>query len=251
MTLRRWLGAGAVAVVVLASGCAAATGGSPGRGDADGSSAGGTSMTLSSDGASSETAPGRATDSPAGTGSAAASSGTVSSATGPDAPAPTSAPVDEVCAETGDWDATAERTGFSLAGPIVGVEGSSADCYDSVTFWIKPADVAPGYVVEYVPEVIMDGSGLAAPLASAAKLQVTLTAPAYDPDTGRGTLQIPDHDNVVDASGLATIEQVAFAGSFEGQTTFGIGLADELPFAVTTGVDGDGNATLTVAVAHG
>ena len=56
---------------------------------------------------------------------------------------------------------------------------------------------------------------------------------------------------MVDVSGFAALRQVAFAGSFEGQTTFGIGVADVLPFTVTATVAGDGTATLNVAVAHG
>jgi hypothetical protein len=108
----------------------------------------------------------------------------------------------------------------------------------------------PGYRIRYVEEVVQDGSGAVVPLAGAAKLEMVVDSPAYDPDTGRGTLQIPDHDNVVDVSGFDALRQVAFAGSFEGQTTFGIGVAGQLPFAVTAAPAGDGTVTLTVAIAR-
>lgn len=161
-------------------------------------------------------------------------------------------PETEACAKTGGWDAAAERSDFSLGGAIVNVEGNSGDCYDSVTFRINPSGVEPGYLVEYVPAVIMDGSGLEAPVASAAKLQVTLDSPTYFDSDGRLTpsLVMADRNHVVDASRFSKIEQVAFAGSFEGQTTFGIGVAAELPFAVGVDVDADGSTVLTVYIAH-
>lgn len=156
------------------------------------------------------------------------------------------------CAEIQGWDAAAERADFSHSGAISDVTAAAKDCYDSISIHIEPGETAPGYTVEYVPQVVMDGSSAPVPLTSAAKLQVIVTTPAYHDDGGTitWTLDLAARDNLVDVSGLAAVEQVAFAGSFEGQTTFGIGVAAKLPFTVTADRGDDGSTTLTVSIAH-
>lgn len=251
MTRRQWWAAVAVGAL-LVGGCASPVTGSA-QGDDDGDSVASesveTSMTVSSDVSSSveevsdsttasESVPGSAD---AATTSASASESTV--------PA-TTAPESDACADAASWTTSEKSTALAGNAPIRGISAASADCYDTFVIEIGPDSHDPGYLVHYVDEITQDGSGFAVPVAGTAKLAIVVDSPAYDPMTGKGTLQIPDHDHVVDVSGLAVMEQIAFAGSFEGQTTFGIGVVGELPFSVATGFDNAGNATLTVSIAH-
>lgn len=142
------------------------------------------------------------------------------------------------------WGSTPEddRTGSSAE--LTGVRAGRHPCFDRLVLDFD-GDVA-GYFVRYVDQVRQDGSGHVVPLAGGARLEVIATAPAIPTDaffTGRGT-------DVVDTSGYRTFRQVAFAGSFEGQTTFGLGVRARLPFRVFL-LDGPGDGSrMVVDVAH-
>lgn len=106
-----------------------------------------------------------------------------------------------------------------------------------------------GYTVQYVPTVVQDGSGLAIPLRGSAFLQVTVNAPAYD-SNGNVTYSPAAKAELSDVSGYQTFRQMAYAGSFEGYTSFGLGVRARLPFRVFT-LDGPGSGSrLVVDVAH-
>jgi hypothetical protein len=82
-----------------------------------------------------------------------------------------------------------------------------------------------------------DGSGNVVPVAGGAILSVVVRAPAYQ------VIRTP-------VAGYRTFRDVAWAGSFEGQTTFGLGVRARLPFRVFQ-LDGPGNGTrVVVDVAH-
>lgn len=246
----RWIGLAAAAA--LLTGCGATQAGSAQVDSSDLSMTSGTSTAEDT-----TTAGGAGTGT--GTGEAGSSSGAATSETLSDQTTSTSAvestdpagPAAD-CGQAQGWDTTAKRADFRASGAIIGVTAEAVDCADSVIIWIKPADAAPGYTVEYVPEVVMDGSGLPVPLTSAAKLQVMVTTPAYEDDGTKitSTFEPADKDHVVETAGLAVVEQVAYAGSFEGQTTFGIGVSAERPFTVTTDRGDDGSTTLTVSIAN-
>ena len=51
-------------------------------------------------------------------------------------------------------------------------------------------------------------------------------------------------------SGYRTFRQVAYAGSFEGQTTIGLGVRARLPFRVFTLAGPGSNTRLVIDVAH-
>ena len=56
---------------------------------------------------------------------------------------------------------------------------------------------------------------------------------------------------VIDVSGYRTLRQVAWANSFEGQTTLGVGVRARLPFRVLTTYDAATNRSkVIVDVAH-
>jgi hypothetical protein len=90
-----------------------------------------------------------------------------------------------------------------------------------------------GYDVSYVAEVIDDPSGNPVPLRGGAKLAVTVHAPAYDA-AGNPTYTFANRAELVNVTGYQTFRQVAWAGSFEGITTVGLGVRATLPFRVFT-----------------
>jgi len=106
-----------------------------------------------------------------------------------------------------------------------------------------------GYTVQYVPTVVQDGSGLTIPLRGSAFLQVTVNAPSYD-SNGNVTYSPAAKAELSDVSGYQTFRQVAYAGSFEGYTSIGLGVRARLPFRVFT-LDGPGTGSrMVVDVAH-
>jgi peptidoglycan hydrolase-like protein with peptidoglycan-binding domain len=87
---------------------------------------------------------------------------------------------------------------------------------------------SPGFRVEYVDQVLQDGSGEPVPLRGRAFLQVSVSpASAFD-DHGHGT---PPALPAV--SGLAALRDLAHAGDFEAVVSIGIGLAARTPFLVS------------------
>ncbi len=99
-------------------------------------------------------------------------------------------------------------------------------------------------------QVVQDGSGLPIKLRGGAFLQVTAHSPAYDNATGKATFIPANRSEVTKVSGYQTFRQVAWAGSFEGYTTLGLGVRARLPFKVFT-LDGPGSGSrLVIDVAH-
>ncbi|WP_420371887.1 AMIN-like domain-containing (lipo)protein [Ornithinimicrobium pratense] len=135
-------------------------------------------------------------------------------------------------------------------GTISNVRSGRHACFDRVV--VDIAGIAAGKVghrVRYVDTVTQPGSGQPVPLAGGARLQVDVTVPAYD-SSGRPTYSPKDRSKVVDVTGYDTLRQVAVAGSFEGQTTFGVGVRARLPMRVFV-LDGPGSGSrLVIDVAH-
>jgi hypothetical protein len=131
--------------------------------------------------------------------------------------------------------------------PLVDVRAGKHSCYDRLVLEFRgPVN---GYNIRYVKQVHQEGSGKPVPLAGRAKLQVTVVAPAYD-SSGHPTYTPADPAHVVDVSGFASFRQVAWAGSFEGYTTLGVGVRRGLPFRVQV-LAGPGRHTrIVVDVAH-
>jgi hypothetical protein len=73
-------------------------------------------------------------------------------------------------------------------------------------------------------------------------------APTYD-STGHATYRPANRSDAVDVAGFTTFRQVTYTGSFEGTTTFGLGLRARLPFRVMT-APAAGRSMLVIDVAH-
>jgi hypothetical protein len=80
-------------------------------------------------------------------------------------------------------------------------------------------------------------------------MAIVVRAPAYDAD-GTPTYQPANPGELTDVSGYRAFRQLAWAGSFEGQSTIGLGVRARLPFRTFT-LDGPGTGSrLVVDVAH-
>lgn len=116
------------------------------------------------------------------------------------------------------------RTGPDLA--MRNVRAGRHACYDRLV-----VDEASWARVRYVDVVREDGSGHAVPLRGGARLEI-VTNRADDVRTGTPTYRPADPADIVDVTGWRTFRQAAFAGSFEGQSTLGLGVRARLPYRV-------------------
>ena len=128
------------------------------------------------------------------------------------------------------WGSTAKTAPTHSTAPITDVRSGRHECFDRLVIDVRGA--VPGYRVAYVDQVTQPGSGAGVPLRGGARLSVTVLAPAYDAG-GRATYSPADRSALVDVADHSTFRQVALAGSFEGQTTFGLGVRARLPVRVT------------------
>ncbi|MFJ2833847.1 MULTISPECIES: AMIN-like domain-containing (lipo)protein [Nocardia] len=133
--------------------------------------------------------------------------------------------------------------GYSTA-TVGAVRSGRHDCFDRLV--VDLSGPLPGYRVGYVDTVAMDGSGAAVPLRGGAYLQVMVQAPAYDAE-GNSTYRPANRAELVDVGDYPTFRQASWAGSFEGQTTLGLGVRARLPFRVLTL---DDPARVVIDVAH-
>ncbi|KGH44021.1 hypothetical protein IN07_23635 [Modestobacter caceresii] len=126
-------------------------------------------------------------------------------------------------------------------------------CFDRLVVDVGGQDAwFDSYDVRYVPHVTAEGTGDVVPLRGGAALQVTVRAPAHDAH-GNATFSPVDRREVVDVSSFSTFRQVAWAGSFEGQSTLGLGVRARLPFRVLTLAgtpNSDHTPRLVIDVAH-
>ena len=151
------------------------------------------------------------------------------------------------CAVT--WGSLPKKAGTLGTDQITNLRSGRHQCFDRLVVDMQ-GNGAAGYQVRYVSSVGQAGSGDAVPLRGGAKLQITAMATTYDPETGSPTYDPANPAEAVDVSGYDTFRQVALAGSFEGQTTIGLGVRARLPMRAFT-IDGPAHQQrLVVDVAH-
>lgn len=148
------------------------------------------------------------------------------------------------------WGSLAKANAVShTTGTLTNVRSGRHTCFDRLVLDVARVPRSLSYDVRYVSTVRQEGSGEAVPLRGDADLRIVLRAPAYD-SQGRATYTPASRRNLVDVSGYSTFRQVAWAGSFEGQTTIGLGVRARLPMRVFV-LDGPGDgARLVIDVAH-
>lgn len=146
------------------------------------------------------------------------------------------------------WGSLPEQAAVLTAAEVAGVRAGQHPCFDRLVVDLGPGGLA-GHSVSYVAQIAEDGSGRPVPTRGGAALQVVVGARAYD-DAGRPTYLPVSPTEVVPVGGYRTFRQVVWAGSFEGQTTLGIGVRARLPFRVLV-LPGPGTGSrLVVDVAH-
>lgn len=132
---------------------------------------------------------------------------------------------------------------------VTGVRAGQQDCFDRLVIDLAgDAAKKPGYQVRYVSQVRQDASGKPVVLRGGAFLTVVVGAPSYDA-AGQPTYLPADATELVTVTGYKSLRQIASAGSFEGMTTFGVGVREQLPFKASIMDDG-GKTRLVVDVAH-
>ena len=130
---------------------------------------------------------------------------------------------------------------------VVNVRTGQHYCFDRLVVDLN-GPVA-GYTVRYVPQIVQDGSGFPVQVRGQAFLQLTVNSPAYD-ENGSSTYNPADRNELSNVTGYQTFRQAAWAGSFEGYTSLGIGVRARLPFRVFTLEGPDAGTRLVVDVAH-
>ena len=148
------------------------------------------------------------------------------------------------------WGSLAESGGTPAAGYVTGVRAGRHACFDRLVVDLAGPVSGTDYDVRYVPVVRKDGSGFRVPLRGAADLQVVVRAPSYDTDTGHDTYCPADPQELAPTGAFRTFRQIAWAGSFEGQTTVGLGVRARLPFRVMVVPGPSRGSRVVVDVAH-
>ncbi len=151
------------------------------------------------------------------------------------------------------WGSTAKTSTAIDTEKLNDVRAGRHACFDRLVIDVGGQDVSfDSYEVRYVTQVRSEGAGDAVPVRGAADLQIVVRAPAYDENYG-STFTPANPREVVDVAGYSTFRQVAWAGSFEGQTTLALGVRARLPFRVFTldGVPNSGDTPrVVIDVAH-
>lgn len=114
------------------------------------------------------------------------------------------------------WGSGPKSGNAAAAADLTAVRAGRHDCYDRLV--LDATNGGNGFQVTYVKAIYAEGSGARVPLKGGAYLQVI--------DRGQAARMLP----MPNVSGYRTFRQVAWAGSFEGQTTLGLGVRTRLPF---------------------
>lgn len=145
------------------------------------------------------------------------------------------------------WGSTARTSLLHERGPLTEVRAGSHTCFDRIVVTVDGP--VTGYDVRYVPEFRTDGEGRLVPARGGAKLQVVVRAAAHD-DQYRPTFTPANPLEVVPTGGRQTLRQVVWLGSFEGQTSLGVGVRARLPFTVAVLPGPGAGSRVVVDIAH-
>jgi len=165
--------------------------------------------------------------------------------------APSTAQAAPYCGIT--WGSLDKSAGTLTTDALYDVRAGRHGCFDRLVLDVTDVDAAgapAGYSVRYVPAVRQDGSGNVIPLRGGAFLEIVLQVSTSDPFNGSPTYLPINPRELVNVNGFSTFRQVAFGGSFEGNTTIGLGVRARLPFRVFT-MDGPADGSrVVIDVAH-
>ena len=148
------------------------------------------------------------------------------------------------------WGSLVKQKAPYTGKQITNVRSGRHQCFDRLVIDINgDGRGTPGYIVSYVRTVKRDGSGFTVPLRGGARLSIVVKAPAHDED-GTVTYRPVREKELVNVAGYRTFRQVAWAGTFEGQTTIGLGVRARLPMRTFVLSGPAGGHRVVVDVAH-
>ena len=140
------------------------------------------------------------------------------------------------------WGSLPEADPGMGEGDLRGVRSGRHACYDRLV--LDVAGEVGGWQARYAP-VFQEGSGHPVPLRGAGDLEIIVGVEVDH----QQPFAYPGQE-IRDVTGYRTFRQVSFAGSFEGQSTLGLGVRARLPFRVFV-LDGPGTGSrVVVDVAH-
>ena len=159
---------------------------------------------------------------------------------GATAQATTTATTTPYCGIT--WGSAAKTAGTLNQAPLLVTRTGRHDCYDRVVFEFEGK--ATGYRATY-GEAYTQGEGLALSpyTAGDAVIEVVLLEPA-------NTYPYRAGDHVATVLRYRTLRDVVYGGSFEGYTTFAVGVRARLPFRVFTLAGPGTHSRIVLDVAH-
>jgi hypothetical protein len=105
---------------------------------------------------------------------------------------------------------------------ITGIRAGKHACFDRLV--VDVGGTAAGFTASYVDQVTADGSGNLVTVPGGARIQLVVRHPQ--------TASPAPGTSVVNVAGFPTLRAVVAAGSFEGVTTFGIGVVEQRPMRV-------------------
>jgi hypothetical protein len=147
------------------------------------------------------------------------------------------------------WGSQLKSAGDLSGPPLIATRTGRHECYDRVVFEFDGS--VNGYEVEY-SETYTEGEGLPMSpyLAGGAVLRVQLRAPSYDSVPMEPTVPYRVGDHVANVLRYQTLRDLMFGGSYEGYSTFAIGVRARLPFRVFV-LEGPGShSRIVIDLAH-
>ena len=150
------------------------------------------------------------------------------------------------------WGSLAKSAPEMTGSPVVNARVGRHDCWDRLVIDLSGVP-GPGYHVRYT-DGFSDVGGTPRSVSGGAILTITVRAPAYN---GTGvTVPWTAGQHIVSSSqfsagGFKTFRDLAYGGTFEGQTQFGLGVRARLPFRVFKLENpSNGDSRLVIDVAH-
>lgn len=148
------------------------------------------------------------------------------------------------------WGSLTKSSADATDRPITQVRTGRHACYDRLVVDLGRGSGSAGYRVSYVSAVYSEGRGAPVPVAGGATIQIVVRAPSYTISTGAPTYQPADPRHLTNVTGYSSFRQLAWAGTFEGQTTIALGVRARLPMRVFTLPGAGGGQRLVIDVAH-
>lgn len=160
--------------------------------------------------------------------------------------APTTAQAAPYCGITWGSLAKTQAVGGPVNDDIYNIRAGRNTCFDRLVVDIDKGVGYRGFDVRY-GTAHQEGSGAAIPLRGE-DMQIVVYADNFNGT--RVTYNPANRNEAVNVAGFTTFRQVAWGGSFEGQSTIGLGVRARLPMRAFVLAGPGDDSRLVVDVAH-